>query len=385
MKKILVGLLCSAFLTSCAPAVQSAPVQPQVGTEQVVGLSLELEHKVYDPSLTSYTYFIRNDTAETVEFGEDYRIQQKNGESWQDLKVRENVAWTAIAYDLRPGQTKAMNCGFWLYEEPPEAGTYRLVKEVGGAELTAEFILGESPYTAETPYGFAPLEELPEDAYLTSGEDDGTMVFTEGAEADTASAEMFLELVSLDAPCQLRTAQDYGQGWPIVIDVIYENESFLWRMLSGGEITEQRFSYLVTDGTDLYLSNGADWASTEGYGSDTAFLLPPGEGAELSAAVEQMTKRRLAGNTARYRVWSADGVWDAALTEEPTEFSVGWQRPGEGSGGGVYDLQDWDGSGIEILDLEWLEDNTLRLTCETVDEQISRLVYDPGHQTLESA
>ena len=65
MKKILVGLLCSAFLTSCAPAVQSAPVQPQVGTEQVVGLSLELEHKVYDPSLTSYTYFIRNDTAET--------------------------------------------------------------------------------------------------------------------------------------------------------------------------------------------------------------------------------------------------------------------------------------------------------------------------------
>ena len=211
------------------------------------------------------------------------------------------------------------------------------------------------------------------------------MVFTEGAEADTASAEMFLELVSLDAPCQLRTAQDYGQGWPIVIDVIYENESFLWRMLSGGEITEQRFSYLVTDGTDLYLSNGADWASTEGYGSDTAFLLPPGEGTELSAAVEQMTKRRLAGNTARYRVWSADGVWDAALTEEPTEFSVGWQRPGEGSGGGVYDLQDWDGSEIEILDLEWLEDNTLRLTCETVDEQISCFVYDPGHQTLESA
>ena len=64
---------------------------------------------------------------------------------------------------------------------------------------------------------------------------------------------------------------------------------------------------------------------------------------------------------------------------------MGWQRPGEGSGGGVYDLQDWDGSEIEILDLEWLEDNTLRLTCETVDEQISRLVYDPGHQTLESA
>ena len=42
-------------------------------------------------------------------------------------------------------------------------------------------------------------------------------------------------------------------------------------------------------------------------------------------------------------------------------------------------------SEIEILNLEWLEDNTLRLTCETVDEQISRLVYDPGHQTLESA
>ena len=40
MKKILVGLLCSAFLTSCAPAVQSAPVQPQVGDGAGGGVEL---------------------------------------------------------------------------------------------------------------------------------------------------------------------------------------------------------------------------------------------------------------------------------------------------------------------------------------------------------
>ena len=46
-------------------------------------------------------------------------------------------------------------------------------------------------------------------------------------------------------------------------------------MRTGGEITEKRFSYIVTDGTDVYLSNGADWESTEQYDSEKAFLLPP--------------------------------------------------------------------------------------------------------------
>ena len=102
----------------------------------------------------------------------------------------------------------------------------------------------------------------------------------------------------------------------------------------------------------------------------------------LVETVERMTAERLASNTARYRVWSADGVWDAFLTDVPTEFAVGWRKAGEGSGGKLYDLQDWDGLETAIWGLEWQEDDELQLFCETVDGAGSCLTFDPERETL---
>ena len=199
------------------------------------------------------------------------------------------------------------------------------------------------------------------------------MVFTEAGMENADAAETFLQKVSLGIPSQLRTLQNYYESWPMLIDVIYENDSFRWRMRTGGEITEKRFSYIVTDGTDVYLSNGADWDSTERYDSDKAFLLPSGSGGDLVPAAQDQT----AGSTVRYRIWSADGVWDASLTETPTEFGVGWQRPGEGSSGNLYDLGDWYDETPAITDIAWQADGTLCLTCETAEGGVQTFDFDP--------
>ena len=141
----------------------------------------------------------------------------------------------------------------------------------------------------------------------------------------------------------------------------------------------------MTDGADLYLSNGADWETAERYANkELAWLVPAGTAYSAAVeAVDAMTADRLAGNTARYRVWSADGVWNAALTEQPTEFSVTWRKPGEGSGGKLYDVSGWDGLETAIWGLEWQEDGTLLLFCETVDGGSSRLTFDPARETLQ--
>ena len=133
------------------------------------------------------------------------------------------------------------------------------------------------------------------------------MVFTEAGTENLDLTEEFLDKVSLGIPCQLRTVQDYYESWPMLIDVIYENDSFLWRMRTGGEITEKRFSYVVTDGTDVYLSNGADWESTEKYDSDKAFLLPAGSGSALVPKAQALMEAQTAGNITRYRLWSPSG------------------------------------------------------------------------------
>ena len=155
-------------------------------------------------------------------------------------------------------------------------------------------------------------------------------------------------------------------------------------MRQGDYVAEQRFSYIVTDGTDLYLSNGADWETAERYaGKELAWLVPMGTARpELVSAVEKLTADRLVANTARYRVWSADGEWDAFLTEDPTEFAVNFHSSGGGGRGSMYDLQDWDGLETVIWGLEWQEDGRLLLVCETADGGSSRLSFDPETEKL---
>lgn len=390
MKRTYLWLLAALLLLSGCGGEPAAEEPEAAGqTEQVVsaedldpapeGLTMELEHDIYDPSLTSYTYFIHNgtDTATGV-FGTPYAIQRRDGGVWADLTMKDNVGWDDIGYTLEPGQTMALSCGFWLYEETPAAGEYRLVKEVDGALLTAEFALGESVYTAETPYGFGPLEDLPERYGAADAAGTGTVIFTDDGAENAEAVGDFLEKVSLGVPCQLRTIQDHRESIPMIIDVICDGDGFLWRMRSGStEVTERRLSYIVTDGTDLYLSDGADWDAGERYGDQRIFLVPPLQGREWVDRVESMTADRLAGNTARYKLWSADGVWCVRLTDEPTAFSVSWQKPGEGSGGSTYDLQDWDGLETAITGISWREDNKLTLRCETAGGGTSRLTFDP--------
>ena len=154
-------------------------------------------------------------------------------------------------------------------------------------------------------------------------------------------------------------------------------------MRDAGEITQRRFSYIVTDGTDLYLSNGADWDAGEQYGDKRVFLVPPMAGEEWVSDVESMEADRLAENTARYSLWSDDGVWNVRLTEEPTVFSVSWKKEGEGAWGKRFDLQDWDGLETAITGIQWQADGMLILTCETADGGASKMLFDAETGSLQ--
>ena len=386
MRRIWTAALC-LLLAGCGAAAEPGeiPEAPAVQEEapEAAELTMELERAVYDPSLTTYTYFLTNGTAQTLSpVGEDFTLQRREGDGWADLTVKEDAGWNDIGYTLAPGETLALNCGFWPYEEPAEAGEYRLVKEVCGRTLTAAFSLGESIYTARTPYGFTPLEDLPEGYGAADAAGSGAVCFTDHGTENPEAVGEFLQKVSLDVPCQLRTVQDHAQGIPMVIDVIYEDGRFLWKMRSGAAVETRYCSYLVTDGTDLYLSDGADWDAGERYGDRRVFLVPPLQGTAWVSAVETMTASRLSANALRYQVWSGDGIWSAGVTETPTAFSVRWQEAGRGSGGASYDLADWDGLETAVTGLSWQADGTLLLTCETSIGGVSRLRFDPETEEL---
>ncbi len=229
MKRALTALLALLLLAGCGHAPSEAPEEtleetPEESPERPLetepapapeGLSLKVEREVYDPSLTRYTYFIYNNTDHTVEFGDPYQIQRLEGDVWQDLTPREDWGFSLIGYILSPGGTFVRTCTLDYYQEPPEAGRYRLLKDMGDdGVLTAEFSLGDSPYTAEAPYGLAPLETLPLSYGAADAAGTGAVLFTVAGEENLKAADEFLQKSSLGAACQLRTVQDFGENDP---------------------------------------------------------------------------------------------------------------------------------------------------------------------------
>ena len=387
MKQFWICLLALLLLAGCGaeePADQApdGELSPEASTTVPTEgpVTLELEWETYAPSVEQVWYVVENTGTETVEFGEDYHLEVLGEDgAWHDVPWRDHAAVDTIAYILRPGERRAGTCTFSQFDHDfSGGGTFRIIKVVGDQTLAAEFTLSEgADISAETPYGFGPMEDVPEYGDPAELAGSGAVVFTEAGVENADAAETFLEKVSLGIPCQMRTLQNYYESWPMLIDVIYENGGFFWRMRTGGEITEKRFSYIVTDGTDVYLSNGADWESTEKYDSDKVFLLPSGSGGALVPKARELMAAQTAGDTTRYRIWSADGVWDAALTKNTAEFTVSWRRPGEGASGSLYNIRSWYDEALSVQDISWQEEGTLRLICETAGGGARTFDFDP--------
>ena len=386
VKRLILMLLClTLLLTACGKQEKQTELPPEETVQEPTcgetisetgDYAVVCEWEAYAPDVEQVMFFVENRTSEPLETGVDFGLEVLGEDgTWNQVPMVENAGWIALGLHIPAGGQAALTCGLSVFDyDFSGGGTYRIVKELNGQAVAGIFQMTETAAVSGTrPYGFAPLEELPAH-YSAADAGGGEVVFTAEGTENLAAVEAFLDKTAAGVPCQLRTVQDYGEGTPMVIDVIYENDHFLWRMWSDGFVEEQRFSYIVTDGVQLFLSNGVDWQYTEHYDSDKAFLIPGGVTGAMLTAVEQQAAGRLAGSVIRYRVWSADGVYDAALTTEPAEFSVGWQKRGEGSRGQMFEIPKQSGEAGSITALEW-QGSDLLLTCDTAEGGRDRVVF----------
>ena len=148
----------------------------------------DTEWAEYDPSAdTIWCVLSYEGEGDPLEFGSEYRLEVRTDSGWEQVPFAEGTGWDDILYTLPAGESWAFPCVLSLFGCDFTEGTYRVVKEVavlpsGGVHpaLEAEFTLAEGArISAETPYGFWPLEDVPEEAHPSELAEGGAVVFTE--------------------------------------------------------------------------------------------------------------------------------------------------------------------------------------------------------------
>lgn len=349
MRKLLALLLSVLLLTGCA-APAGEPRSTSASVETPVS-PLVCEWPEYDLSAEGVTCIFTNPLDTPFSTGSAYSLQRRTAlGTWKDIPIRENGGFTAIEYIIAPGDSMAFGVPFSFYDYEFTPGEYRVVKD----DYTAEFSL---------------VNEVPQEKNLVIC--DGTII----ENADLAAE--FLKKAALDMDCRL-SILDAGTGE--TTEIRHEDSRYLLRTPKGDDILETYFSYIITDGTDIYLSNAADWetamerAKRSAINTSAFLLLPQGcADAEMVSTVEEMTADRIAGNITRYKVWSPDGTMDASLSVNPTEIGMGTRGSGI-----ICDLQDYDGLETAILDLTWQDDGSVLLTCDTTtgEQTTLRAVFE---------
>jgi hypothetical protein len=336
---------------------------------------LKTEYDVYGADAPEISYTITNRTAEERIYGVAYSIEVRQNGAWYQVPFPGGTMyWIAVGIILEPNGTNADSFSLSSLDYTFSDGQYRLIKEIGDKRYFADFEIGASPITAETPFGYIALEKLPKEYTADTAAANGDVVVMQTEVKNAGKLTEFVRKAALGMPAMVRIVKYTMEGDPILTDIIYnENHRGYYsrrhdssRDAFGGAdtgISEMIYSYLITDGEGLYLSDCAGWEATEAY-PEAALIQIAANGAfgdlgEAVAITGEMTAERMKWNIARYRVFSPDTKQNVALYGG---LSYGFEGL---SSSETREVRDPDGIATEITSVFWLDDNTFILICRT--------------------
>jgi hypothetical protein len=260
------------------------------------------------------------------------------------------------------------------------AGRYRLVQKFDDHIYFSEFELGGSKITADTPYGFSALEDLPKDYTIEAAAADGCIIA--GDESTYGSIVPFLDKVYWGVQSKIRIASktlfgdvvltdvecNHIDGGPAALFWTHDNTRDILSLNRG--ITVGIYSWVSCyeegDAFSIILSN---YSQVRDLGKDDANqtiiqIRDPDVIVEVKDLIEKIEDRYTNGSSRVYVVYTPSGSCSASLWDDPLEFTV--HKPGHGQ---VFNIT--KDQADEITDIKWLSEELLQI-IGTVDGKRNR-------------
>lgn len=370
-------------------------------TDSGGSVTMSVEFPVYDKSCEYVTLLIENGSSEPIEFGDGWSLEKNVLGSWMHVPFRPDVGVNSILRILQPGETYADDCWLTLFYGTLEDGEYRIVKELGDTQYYAGFAIGESEITVESPFGYVPLgyQMIGYDAERAQA--DGACMYDDGKLGNEENFLAFLRSSQIRGKqAQVRLYEKVNEKGDILITDVTRLRSGAYRVIIWDQPTYDRvkmsilsssdirasekyaseleeavtiryYSYLVTDGSEIRLSDYSD--ITKGEPSDNDLLLVPKE--SISDDVKQWMKHEYEVPAEfTYSVWNREGtrcVHTNPLAKDSDErrsyYVNQFSEHGTGTRGMTYGLhQDLfrDTKNSRIVEFVWQDEHTLMVAAD---------------------
>ncbi|MBE6599289.1 MAG: DUF4362 domain-containing protein [Ruminococcaceae bacterium] len=330
-------------------------------------VTLRTQYPVYDKSCTYISLLIENNSVENVEFGTEWMLEKKIGDEWRQVEFMDNLGWTQPLFTVMPEGYYLHTCSLEIFKDSLTDGEYRIVKELSDRWYGAEFTIGDSPITAQSPHGFVPLEDLPHDYSREDAISDGVVVCGfDGIKNPEKIGEFFRFANDRNFKGQLRIARFTVEGDMILTDVVrrlpdridVQTDTTRDRF-GGGEISTEYYSYFTVNGDNICLSNTVE------HDNDSARELfsPECVAAEDHDTVAAYYKNPY-GNYPSISVWSPDGEIRATAQDggELSFGTTGWGTMWSLRGDVIKEHPD-----IKVSDIVWENNGIVMIMAELPD------------------
>lgn len=136
-----IGISLVLLLSACSNSNWEKSPYEETELNTLTDVTMEVKEKSYPTNTPGVDLLFKNETDEEYYYGVAFSVEKLEREEWRVVPFKGDISWIEIAIILQPHSKNEENVSFELLEDHLEAGTYRIVKEVSGKPVAAEFEL----------------------------------------------------------------------------------------------------------------------------------------------------------------------------------------------------------------------------------------------------